>query len=866
MAYQIKCDAYPLLDMRDEDLILISPKVKLEANKVGSASFTIYDTHPYYSKLLKKKSIFEVSDEYGAIFRGRMTSDTLDFDNGKAVDLEGAMAFFNDSIVRPFSFPEDFAEDADYITAAESGNVIEFFLKWLIDNHNSQVQPWQRLKLGEVTVTDPNNYLSRSSTEYLKTWEVLKSRLFESALGGYLCIRYEDDGNYVDYMPEFALTNTQEIIHGENLLDLSNKSDATETYSAMIPLGKTVDTTTETEDGASTTKETVMIAGLPDGNITDDIVKQGDTLYSKSAVEAFGWVYAPVSETTWADVATPENLLTKAVAWLTGKGIRLNNTRTITAVDLHFSDSQIRSFRVCRNVITRSAPHGLSDTLGLTKLDLDLLNPQNTKISIGETRLSLTDQNSKDKFNIKDKIESVRDELKGYVALSEKTMVQKIEGIDGLYFYIRYSEYADGHVMTNAPNDSTQYMGTCSTNQPTAPTDCREYTWCKIAGKNGVDGKDGIDGKDGVDGKDGTSVSILGTYETEAELFAAHPTGNVGDAYIVGSDLFVWTGEQSSWLNVGRIQGDPGKDGTDGIDGVDGKDGKTYYTWIKYADDANGANMSNDPAGKFYIGIAYNKENPIESDSVSDYTWSLFRGSDGIDGKDGEQGIPGQAGADGRTQYLHIKYSDDGETFTDNNGETLGAYIGTLVDFNEADSTVFTDYTWKKFTEDVDEELDELHQIIIEQNTSLVNNCEEIILKALESYVETSNYEEFRETVEAQLQVMAGEIALNFTTTSKQVTDVDGDLQEKFTQLYKFIRFSDENAIVIGSGDSAITLEIDNETGIVFKRDDIPFGRWDGENFYTGNIVVEVNERAQFGNFAFVPRSDGSLSFLKVGG
>jgi hypothetical protein len=46
----------------------------------------------------------------------------------------------------------------------------------------------------------------------------------------------------------------------------------------------------------------------------------------------------------------------------------------------------------------------------------------------------------------------------------------------------------------------------------------------------------------------------------------------------------------------------------------------------------------------------------------------------------------------------------------------------------------------------------------------------------------------------------------------------------------------------------------------------VAYGSWDGDNFYTGNLVIRVSERAQLGNFAFVPRSDGSLMFLKVGG
>ena len=78
---------------------------------------------------------------------------------------------------------------------------------------------------------------------------------------------------------------------------------------------------------------------------------------------------------------------------------------------------------------------------------------------------------------------------------------------------------------------------------------------------------------DGADGKDGTSITILGSYSTEAELIAAHPTGNQGDGYLVAGDLYVWDVSTSAWKNVGSIQGPPGTNGRDGVDGTDGVDG-----------------------------------------------------------------------------------------------------------------------------------------------------------------------------------------------------------------------------------------------------------------------------------------------------
>lgn len=578
MPYQIKCDGFILDDTRDDELTVLNPIVNLEVNTVGGCTFTIHKNHPYYGNLKKLKSVFEVSDDIGVIFRGRMTEDSADFYNSKAVDLEGAMAYFNDSTIRPFAFPDDFIEDAGYITAAKSGNVIKFFLNWLIDQHNSQVEEFQQFKLGNVTVSDPNNYLSRSSTDYASTWETLKSKLFDSTLGGYLCIRYEADGNYIDYLSEFTLTNPQEIVFGENLLDLKSKVNASTTYSAMIPLGATIETEVEDGDGNSTTtKSRVTLASLPDGDITDDIVKEGDVIYSKRAVEAYGWICAPTKETTWDDVTEAENLRTKSVAALSGELSLLSSTIDVTALDLHFTDEQIQTFRIYRNVKVRSDPHGHSGTYQLPKLSLNLHNPQSTKITVGRTERSMTDINGQ----------------------KESDTIQRIESAE--------------------------------------------------------------------------------------------------------KDI-----------------------------------------------------------------------------------------------------------AENRAEVSYVKNQ------------------------------------------------------VITQATQIINDCEKIIMSALEDYVATSDYEQFRQTVESEMLIMADRIAMNFESTTTQITNVNGDLQAVISNLEKHFEFS-VDGLTIKAGENAMNLVLDNDL-IKFMKNGQQFGWWDGVDFHTGNIVVKLNERAQFGNFAFIPRSNGSLDFLKVGG
>ena len=94
-----------------------------------------------------------------------------------------------------------------------------------------------------------------------------------------------------------------------------------------------------------------------------------------------------------------------------------------------------------------------------------------------------------------------------------------------------------------------------------------------IEGPEGPEGPQGPQGPEGPAGADGTGVSILGSYDTLAELDAAHHTGNPGDAYMVAGDLYVWSATANAWENVGQIQGPQGPQGMQGPEGPQGLQG-----------------------------------------------------------------------------------------------------------------------------------------------------------------------------------------------------------------------------------------------------------------------------------------------------
>lgn len=100
------------------------------------------------------------------------------------------------------------------------------------------------------------------------------------------------------------------------------------------------------------------------------------------------------------------------------------------------------------------------------------------------------------------------------------------------------------------------------------------YTYLTdLSGATGLTGPQGPQGVQGPAGQDGTGVTILGSYATEDELEAAHATGSVGDAYLVGGSLYVWDATGAAWKNVGSIQGPKGDKGDPGLKGDKGESG-----------------------------------------------------------------------------------------------------------------------------------------------------------------------------------------------------------------------------------------------------------------------------------------------------
>jgi hypothetical protein len=346
--YRVYCDGLPIYNDKLEGLKIFSPSLDLELNKTGSFSFTIYPDHPYYGSIQKLKSIITVYQEDYLLFRGRVLDDEIGFYNERKVTCEGELAFLLDSIKRPYDF---------------TGGVAEY-LALLLDSHNAQVDETKRFTLGNVTVTDPNDYIVRSNIDYTDTWKEMNDKLL-TLLGGFLSVRHADGVAYLDYLADFALLSPQKIEFGKNLLDQKRIIKGADVATVVIPLGAKL----KDAEGKDTDKR-----------LTIETVNGGaDFIEDAAAISQYGTI---VKTVIFDDVTIAENLKAKGQAYLSSL-VKLPESIELTAADLATVSTSFSSFHLGTYVDVVSKPHGLNQKFLVRKLSINLLDPAANKLTLG---------------------------------------------------------------------------------------------------------------------------------------------------------------------------------------------------------------------------------------------------------------------------------------------------------------------------------------------------------------------------------------------------------------------------------------------------------------------------------------------------
>ena len=393
--YQLRMGNTIIYDTRLKDLDVISPLFVPEVNMPGRLTFTMLPTHPNYNDVEKLKSFIQIYYNGKFMWEGRVIEDGQNIEVKKDIVCEGVLAYLTDSSIRPYE---------------DTGLSPEGLFTKFINEHNADVLEWQQFQVGNVTVTDPNDYIPRYSTKYMSAWSNVTEKLTKTSLGGYLILRYDEGVRYIDYLADMPNTAVQTIQYGKNMLDFFIKSSAANTYTKVIPLGALI------EDGEG--DERVTIESVNDGK---------DYLVNETLEAIYGSRTAPTSSTTWEDVTLPSILKERGLAYLNTTAIRFKETVSLNAIDLHYEDSSIPPLQFGEYIIIEFPEMGISRRYLAKAARIPLDNPASTRFTLGDTVLSLTDSKLQVERNLENQIQTIISNYVTNAALSASNARQQQE-------------------------------------------------------------------------------------------------------------------------------------------------------------------------------------------------------------------------------------------------------------------------------------------------------------------------------------------------------------------------------------------------------------------------------------------------------
>lgn len=322
---------------------IISGSLTEEINAVSSLEFTLPPSNDMASRVEPHTSVIKLESDGVEIFRGTASSVSKNFRGDTVVSCDGMIALMADVIKEPFTV---------------SSRGIESYVAAIVKNYNDGVTADKEIKVGQVTGFESQTFSVSHGTECKNIFELLKE--LRSDKGGYIWASYIGGDVYINYTKTIGKENSQQIAFGSNLVNIEGQLEVGTLVTRVWPLGK---------DG-------LTIASVNDGK----------AYLQNEGVELR---YGRVDKTIQVDSDDPSVVKSYGQAYLTRYAV-MNNTITLTAIDLHNLDKSISSFEVGDSVRVLSPPHGIDAEMVVNSISTDLVKLSNSRITLGAKKGSIT--------------------------------------------------------------------------------------------------------------------------------------------------------------------------------------------------------------------------------------------------------------------------------------------------------------------------------------------------------------------------------------------------------------------------------------------------------------------------------------------
>lgn len=320
---------------------IISGTLTEEINSVSALEFTLPPSNGTAGQVTPHASIIRLESDGIEIFRGAVNSVSKNFRGGTVVSCDGMIALMADVIVAPNSV---------------SGINTKYYVNSLITSYNNGVSDNRRISSG--VIDEFGTFTADHSQECKSVFELLKE--VRSSKGGYIWASYAGGNVCINYTSTIGRRNSQQIAFGSNLVSIEDQLEVGTLVTRVWPLGN----------------EGLTIASVNDGK----------AYLQNTDVELR---YGRVDKTIQVDSNDPSVVKSYGQAYLT-RYAAMNNTITLTAIDLHNLDKTISSFEVGDAVRVLSPPHGIDAEMVVNSVSTDLVKLSNSRITLGAKKGSIT--------------------------------------------------------------------------------------------------------------------------------------------------------------------------------------------------------------------------------------------------------------------------------------------------------------------------------------------------------------------------------------------------------------------------------------------------------------------------------------------
>ena len=332
--YRIIADGEIIGDLSDTELAYYNGRLEEAINESGQFEFSLDGSNPKVKMVSPMLSVVELRQGNTTRWRGRITSATRNKYNVVSFVSEGVLAWLRDILIEP--------------PVSYSGLSAQTFITFVLAQYNASCSPNHQINVGEI---DQNTKISLSVKEYLSAFDLLSILISQN--GGYFTVSYTGTSSFLNYFAE-PDTAGQEINFAENLLDITQVTDATKIITVLTAKSK---------------------FGTYEAINEDAVAKYGK-------IYAYKYFDSVTSSTEFHQAA--DEYLNSMI--LGGQSI------TVTAVDLSLLDADIAPFAVGDTARVKSVPHGIDISMVVSRKITDINNPAASQITLGLPRETLTAQ------------------------------------------------------------------------------------------------------------------------------------------------------------------------------------------------------------------------------------------------------------------------------------------------------------------------------------------------------------------------------------------------------------------------------------------------------------------------------------------